>query len=539
MMFGIKIFLMSVATLHVTVQGRQAVTERTEDVHYDTVYISHDGPVSRSKRSTQMPHTMFFDIKSHKTDIKLRLKRAPKLDIPTYMLTNGTVERVYIPDYQKHGVYISYDTGKAVMVSEKGGYYDVEGEVVVNNQNLQVTSLGGGRHNLFAVGPISYGKDYRNADKSNNLKPKISVRKAARRLRKGRRNRSKRQVTQYVTELLIITDTSVRNKFIARNGDLAIADAELKTYYALIILGMTERYQSISLFYPDVSYVVEGSGIVIPATINDVPFYRDNQNNGLVQFDPALDAFTDWVNLNKDTLPKHDHAMWFTNDQLASGTSTSVIGVAWLNGVCRNLGTSIVEDFYSGGTTSTATHELGHSLAAYHDGDFRECSNNDYYVMAAFAFIPIGTQGSNPWFFSYCSSVYIVYYTEQTNQCLTTDDNGITSPSTTEVAGQYIDADEQCRLAFSSSSSYFCRNRQRTELGFPSMCNRLYCYNPQNADCEYIGSMDFTSCGSGQWCEKGECVAAASAPQTAMCITYVISMCAMFSITAPLLKIRM
>ncbi|ESP03571.1 hypothetical protein LOTGIDRAFT_171367 [Lottia gigantea] len=517
MALGVKIFLIASAAILGCTEGRkQAITEENENILIDTVLIEHDGPVSRSKRSIEMPQTMFLKMKSENTDKKLRLKRAPKVNIPTYSFDNGSVVKVDIPKYEKNAIYIDHDTGRPIMVSEKGGYYDVLGDVIVNNQIAQLKPLGRGRHNLYSSGPRKFGKDMKSSNGGANLIPEKPLRKIVRALRrKASRNRNKRQATRYIVEMLFVVDQPILNRFASRNGgDRTLGDAEMIAYYELVLRSMSARYDSISSFYPSVSFALEGSGIIFPATPTSFPFYNNNEANGLVQADEGLDDFTDWVNDNRRILPGHDHALWFSGDELATGISTSVLGIAWIGGACNNLGTGMVEDAFSGVTSSIAAHELGHGLTAYHDGSFRECSDDDYNVMAARSFIPLGAKKTNPWFFSFCSANYITYYTERRHGCLLVNNNNITEPLTSNLAGQDIDADEQCRLALSTPQSYFCRNRQKS-LGFAEMCNRMYCFFPNQNQCGYIGSFDYTTCGDGQWCEKGDCVSSGSAQSTA------------------------
>ncbi|ESO93031.1 hypothetical protein LOTGIDRAFT_162054 [Lottia gigantea] len=330
-----------------------------------------------------------------------------------------------------------------------------------------------------------------------------------------RSRRYKRASKSYAVELLAVTDYTIKQRFLSRNGGSEdLANSEIKTYYAFLIMGMSERYATITNYYPDVDFSIKGAGIVISNSADDAEYHQRSNKNGILQYITALSEFTEWVyeNSKNGELPTHDHAMWFTDDSLAVGKSTDVIGVAWVGTMCTKNSTSIVEEYFTGRTDQIAAHELGHSLNAVHDGDVRGCSNDDSYVMAASSYFPDDKKKSNPWIFSECSALYISYYAPEF-KCLSSL-SATSSLSTSVLPGQYLDADEQCRIFYGNTKSYFCRNEQLEGFGFDLMCQRMYCYDPSSSSCQTVIAKDFTSCGSEMWCFQGACVTSASAPVT-------------------------
>lgn len=74
----------------------------------------------------------------------------------------------------------------------------------------------------------------------------------------------------------------------------------------------------------------------------------------------------------------------------------SVVGFSFESGICNENRYLIAEEVGGFFYVSVLTHEIGHNLGAYHDGDSAnsisvECSPNDNYLMTP----KIGTQSNN------------------------------------------------------------------------------------------------------------------------------------------------
>ncbi|PVD33653.1 hypothetical protein C0Q70_04911 [Pomacea canaliculata] len=85
------------------------------------------------------------------------------------------------------------------------------------------------------------------------------------------------------------------------------------------------------------------------------------------------------------------------------------VGRAGVATMCRGGGwsSSVMEDRGGFQSILTAAHELGHSLAAEHDGTGNTCSAADRYLMAGTTSRVTPQNLRHPWFFSPCSATEI------------------------------------------------------------------------------------------------------------------------------------
>ena len=120
-------------------------------------------------------------------------------------------------------------------------------------------------------------------------------------------------------------------------------------------------------FERDVAITHAISTIVVRTTAND-PYATTNAEVMLSEFR------SEWLD-NFPEVPR-DVAQLFTGKNIHSNGSSSVIGIAWLNGVCTSIGFSIVEQFGTslGLATDLSAHEFGHNWGANHCS----CSNPDF-----------------------------------------------------------------------------------------------------------------------------------------------------------------
>ncbi|XP_050410308.2 uncharacterized protein LOC126824914 isoform X1 [Patella vulgata] len=482
-------------------------------IFLDMVQVEEITTGERSKRSAdgELPKTMYFHLKSEKTDAKLRLRRAPNIELEVFVCDHGKITKKNVPNFSKSAIYINEATGTPMMVSEIGGYIELVGNTVVNGNSVNLKGVGKGKHRLTSEDNIHYGDDQ--VPLTAELEEKLN--RYLKKKKRRNKNRVKRQATINTVEMLVVTDYSVKEKFLARHGnDDTLANSELKIYYALILLSMAARFDTVTAFEPSLVYRLEGAGIVITNNAADAPYNQDNNVDGVVQYIDGLNQFRTWANSNRGDLPPFDHAMWFTNDQLGTSTSTGVVGVAWERGMCSSYSFSIVEDNNGGRTGLVAAHELGHSAGGHHDLGQGACEVNDRFVMAPSAFFPTDGTKNNPWKFSECSVQNLTLYSDFFG-CLRSDDNNQAALVTSELAGQFLDADEQCKLYFGNPGSYFCRGAQLSNYGFDLMCQRLLCFDPSSSNvCRPIAAQEFTSCGNQKWCQGGSCVSSSEAPVT-------------------------
>ncbi|XP_076451133.1 metalloprotease mig-17-like isoform X2 [Babylonia areolata] len=237
----------------------------------------------------------------------------------------------------------------------------------------------------------------------------------------------------------------------------------------------------------------------------------------------ALRAISTWAS-STDLLPQYDHLMVFTGYDLTKyvgfTTSDSITGLAYTGTLCYTNGkaSSIVEDLGGFQCIGTAAHELGHGLSAEHDGTNNLCSSSDRYIMAATSSEVTPSNKLNPWKFSACSVYYFNTFLNNQVQnargrtCLYNNLNVSSDipDVTSQQAGQFYDADAQCRQYYGSSSR-LCRG---PEFGNASdVCTSMYCYDPSTiSTCYQLVAARGTTCGNRKWCESGQCVFNSAAP---------------------------
>ncbi|KAH9496380.1 hypothetical protein Btru_012414 [Bulinus truncatus] len=205
----------------------------------------------------------------------------------------------------------------------------------------------------------------------------------------------------------------------------------------------------------------------------------------------------------------YDHAMLFVGSDLWNG-DTNILGLAWVKTLCRSDGysSSVIEDKGDYSAIMTGAHELGHSLASYHDGEGNNCTFDDGYLMASSNSAPTDSTRQHPWRFSNCSVSYILTFI--TSLASTTSGQTCLSDALAVVGdfpdvsnrllGQLYPADKQCQFKY-GGSSYKCKIKYSSA----EICY-IYCSKPQDIYCYGQQALSGTTCGCGQVCKQGECV---------------------------------
>ncbi|KAK3757812.1 hypothetical protein RRG08_020797, partial [Elysia crispata] len=219
-----------------------------------------------------------------------------------------------------------------------------------------------------------------------------------------------------------------------------------------------------------------------------------------------LETFNNWVT-QQTSLPEHDHAMLFTSYDLIPSTDPNIVttnntrGLAYIGTVCQEKSVSLVEDLGAYQSENVATHELGHSLGALHDGDNNLCRSSDRYLMATGSWPQTRENVLHPWLFSSCSSTDIGEYLGRLrgdssilSSCLL-DEAGAEVNTTVTVSAQTI-----CENFF-GDGAFPCRNY----TDFSEICTDLYCRLPDTSVCQQVVSASGTCCGNGKMCVAGNC----------------------------------
>ncbi|KAK3587443.1 hypothetical protein CHS0354_007934 [Potamilus streckersoni] len=170
------------------------------------------------------------------------------------------------------------------------------------------------------------------------------------------------------------------------------------------------------------------------------------------------------MKVGANNVRKYDHAMLFTRHVLYEGctSNTGIAGISNQDGVCL-LGSrnSVIMSRDYSWTVLTATHELGHSLGAVHDGEENatDCKAEDLFIMSAEG-KPINLSlpySRNPWLFSNCS-VKAFKKVLKDKDCVT--DKGAVynvdewTKYMMEQAGDVFTPDVQCHLMRGPKSVY-------------------------------------------------------------------------------------
>ncbi|CAC5368028.1 unnamed protein product [Mytilus coruscus] len=336
--------------------------------------------------------------------------------------------------------------------------------------------------------------------------------------------RHKRASGTYSIELLIVVDYAIYQRWYGKSTGSTVnerdqnAVASIRQYYAFVINGMDAMYKNLQTSSFTINILF--SGIIIAKTASDAPWTETikitNVTPNQVPASAMLNSFSSWVK-SQSSIPGHDHAMLFTGYEMIKDGSASISGFAFTGALCQANSQSIIEDKFNFVILTVASHELGHSLSAQHDGTNNFCRATDSFIMTATSTPQSNSiTASNPWKFSTCSTsyfnTYIDYLTTNNLQCMTTlhpDYNfNALYPERNFLPGQIYDADKQCEQMV-GPGSVMCR--QQYSGDYTSICSVLWC-STLNSQCRSYVAGDGTLCGNKKWCKTGVCTSSANAP---------------------------
>ncbi|BFZ04830.1 hypothetical protein BsWGS_07869 [Bradybaena similaris] len=343
------------------------------------------------------------------------------------------------------------------------------------------------------------------------------------------RDRVRRQSKQNIfIDVVALVDFAVYSRFLASSKTKAATLQAIREYYAFIFNGVDLRYRAIAS--PTNTICVRLVRLVIAETAAASQFTekfrvisspRDRIDANDVLFD--VSAFA--AGAGRDVIFPSDHVMLFTGYDLTSKTSSGSVsefttGLAFTSTLCRNDGksASIVEDLGGFQCVDTATHELGHSLSAPHDGDGNICRSSDRFIMSSGGLPVTESNKFNPWLFSSCSVDKFTAFISTTlrttagRTCLTQQlavSSGVASVGE-RLPGQEFSPDDQCRMIYGNGSR-MCRGE---EFGAASeICVSMFCFDPSTTGTCYKQKATMgTTCGSGKLCLNGKCVTDSRAP---------------------------
>ncbi|ESP02310.1 hypothetical protein LOTGIDRAFT_238037 [Lottia gigantea] len=367
----------------------------------------------------------------------------------------------------------------------------------------------------------------------NDLKPDLSYNyhqlqsELENEAEKKKFNKDVESATHYITkravrsridgkvEVLVVIDNSIYRYYMKKSRNKErVALARIRRYYGMVFAMVDQRFQTIK--DDEMSITVKISGFHIAksrlesAWLEYVVEWGKGRTEAKVDANTALKRFQKWLRI-QDTIPKHDHAMVFTRYLLVTRGTVEVGGMAFVDSICQTKegsSSSIVVDMGDFQCVKVATHELGHSLGAGHDGDGKsaDCPPDHNYVMAP-QNSNLKSTLKNAFLFSPCSIRQIkALIRSEKGKCV--QDIPVIHYQynlARRPPGQIYNAGNQCKLIFGPKSGFCSKGKMRS-----SMCGQLWCKDPvNNRTCRthsYLTALPGTKCAGGKVCHLGECL---------------------------------
>ncbi|XP_050716761.1 A disintegrin and metalloproteinase with thrombospondin motifs adt-2-like [Eriocheir sinensis] len=221
--------------------------------------------------------------------------------------------------------------------------------------------------------------------------------------------------------------------------------------------------------------------------------------NGNIQ--QYLNNFCSWQKNQKGKMQENwDHALMLSGLDLWDGDpeSTSVIGLAWVAGMCQPTYSCTINEGTSFESVFVITHELGHNLGMSHDGsrDDRNTCSGDKFLMSS-------STGPGKVTWSSCSNQELKSFLRKYPlDCLETTSKLTPKGSTTgdQLPGEVYVKEEQCNFAQGSGFKPYVTSK----APYDDVCRELWCQNTTHA-LRTHPALEGTTCGVKKFCMNGSC----------------------------------
>ncbi|CAB3399162.1 unnamed protein product [Caenorhabditis bovis] len=311
-----------------------------------------------------------------------------------------------------------------------------------------------------------------------------------------RRSEHKKDIL--TVELAVFADDAMWEHFRKMYG--VAAEENMHTFIMAVVNNIDVLYTQ-RLIQPRINIKIVRYEILknIPQTMN----VRQHASGDV---DKLLDAFCQYqneLNPKSDSDPRHwDHALLFSGYDLHRNGVKTVAGYAPVKGMCSGVRSCTINEGLDFGSVFVVTHEMGHSLGMYHDGD------NDCDLRCCIMSPSVGS-GKTHW--SRCSvnemQTFVGHLGEDFRppNCLQDTPNSENKAlpfKASEAPGQLFTLDEQCEIFHGECWKHELKDTQVLQ----DVCSMVWCGNGEGIIRTAHPALEGTYCGFGKICHQGRCI---------------------------------